>query len=126
MARNSAAANVPRGAMVHPFYVERDVKIVGVLENELDTVAYLNTQTTGFISAGSFLSALAFGIWTNAAFVAEKVLTPKGEILSFFVAPGLLGLALVCGLFAYFARRKRNETWERIKSESRPIARPST
>ena len=119
MAANDFGASIGQGATIRNLYVERDVNIVAVLENELDTLAFFNSLTTAFLSIGSFIIALACGIWTNAAFVADKTLPPNGYVLSWYVAPGLVVLGICFYLGALWARSLRQSTWRRICGESK-------
>ncbi|TLY36266.1 MAG: hypothetical protein E6K60_08250 [Nitrospirae bacterium] len=82
-------------------------------------MSFFNTLAIGFISAGSGLIFCTVGIWANAAF-AEKM-TPAGEVLSKFVGPALLVLAVFAFIGARFALKARGTTWEAIQKESVPI-----
>lgn len=110
-----------RGATIQTAYVGREVKVYGVIESELQSMSMFNTLSTTFFSLSSGSVFCAIGIWANAAF-AEK-LTPAGEILSTFVARGLVGLAIVFAGLALWARYKRGATWQAICRESKPAIR---
>jgi hypothetical protein len=57
-----------RPATVETVGVHRVVKVVGVLETELDTLASLNAQATIWLSVATALASLAAGIWITAAY----------------------------------------------------------
>ncbi len=119
------SALLSRGSTISTAYVQREVKVYGVLESEGKTMALFNTLSTTFfsLSAGSLFCAI--GIWANASF-SEKM-TPAGEILSTFVAWGLCFLALVFSGIAIWVRRARGSTWQTICDESKPVTtKPST
>ena len=107
----------PPGATIETAYVGRAVKVYGVLETEINSIAMFNFLSTVFFSISASLPSIAIGIWANAAF-AEKV-TAEGKILSSFVAPVLCGLAIVFFCLAIWAIRSKGSTIDVIKEETK-------
>ena len=118
MANNepSFESTAPTGASVQSEYMVRKMKCYPVQETEMDSLATLNTQATGFFSTASAILALAAGVWTNAIF--NTTLTPMAELATKFVAPFLLVLAAFYFWMAIDTARKRSSLWRKIKSES--------
>jgi hypothetical protein len=111
------SAQIPRGAILTTAYAEREVKVLAVLENEVQTISTFNTLTTAFFSAGTSLISIAVGIWANGAF-SEK-LTPEGTVLSHFGAPILCVLGLLMYYLASWAYRTRKSALDSIRAESK-------
>lgn len=97
------------------------MKVYGVLESELKTLAMFNTLATVGVSVASFFTALAAGVWTNAAFASGPV-PPEGAVLTKFGVPVLLGIAAVAVGVAIWAFWNRHETWKEICAQSKPRA----
>lgn len=111
------STDVPRGATITHAYVERNVKVFGVLESEVRMISMFNTLSTAFFSASASLASIAIGIWVHGAFV-EK-LTPEGIILAKVVAPILCTMALIFIGLGIWARKSRGSTWQAIREESK-------
>jgi hypothetical protein len=111
------SAEVPRGAIVTTAYVERQVKVLAVLENEVNSFSIFNTLTTAFVSAGTSLISIAAGISASGMF-AEK-LTPEGVVLFHFGAPLLCAFGLLMYYLANWAYRTRKSTLDAIRGESK-------
>lgn len=107
-----------RGATITTVYTGRQVKVLVVLETEIDSLAMFNTLTTLSISVGISLISLAVGIWATGGF--SKELTPEGYVLSHFVGPSLCALGVLVFLFAYLSHRKLKATLNAIRSASQP------
>jgi hypothetical protein len=112
------ATESPRAATVETYGVHRQVKVIGVLEYELQTVSELNAQATVWVSVATALISLAAGIGISAAYVDK--LTPEGTVLLHFGAPVLCMLGLVCVGLAVHAWRSRVATVSRMLEESKP------
>jgi hypothetical protein len=104
------------GSTVNAAYAEREVKVFGILEGEVEIISILNTQAIAFFSAGSSLASIAVGIWVTNAFVEKPI--PTGEVLSHFFAPLVLTMALVSFWLGIWARRRRGSIWDKIRTES--------
>jgi amino acid permease len=111
---------VIRGATVSNLYVQREVKVYGIHESEVDTLSYLNDQATIFFTTASFLGGVAITIWLNWAFAERATLT--GDILTEYIAPLLLIISLVLLYVARSATKRRSSTWEEVKRGSRSTA----
>jgi hypothetical protein len=111
------SANIPRGAIVTPAYVEREVKAYAVFETEMHTLSFLNTLATTFFSIGSSLASIAIGIWANGKFT-EK-LSPQADILANFAAPGLCVLAAIFVGLGIWAICRKQTVLDAIRSESK-------
>lgn len=109
-----------QGATITTVYTGRQVKVLVVLETEIDSFAMFNTVTTLLISFGFSLISLAVGIWATGAF--SKELTPAGNVLSHFVGPFLFFVGLLAFLVALWSHRKRKATLNAIRSASKPPA----
>jgi hypothetical protein len=110
---------VIRGATVNNLYVQREVKVYGIHESEVDTLSYLNDQATIFFASASFLGVVAVTIWLNLEFAEHS--TPTGDMLMEYVAPFLLIISLVLLYIARSATKRRSSTWDAVKRGSRPI-----
>jgi hypothetical protein len=112
----SLSTDIERGATILTAYAKREMKAYPIFETELDSIAFLNTLSLVFFSAGSALLSFAIGIWTNAAF--SERLTPEAAVLSKAGAPALIVAAIVCYVLGERARRSRETEWGKIKGKS--------
>lgn len=116
------STEVPRGATISTAYAERQVKAYAVLESEIKTISFFNTLATVAFSVGAAFISTAAGIWTNAAFVTDKILPPEGAILAKFVGPTLCVLALIAFALGGWAIHSRRSVWAAISQQSKPPA----
>tara|TARA_R110002124_G_scaffold106443_5_gene258212 strand:- start:1672 stop:2046 length:375 start_codon:yes stop_codon:yes gene_type:complete len=107
------------GAVVDTLYVRREVKAYALHESDVELLGHLGFQASSFFAAASFFAALALGILTNASFVTGEM-PATGLVLRNFGVPLLLFVAVVCGLMAFQALRKRGRKWKDIKEASGP------
>src|SRR5580704_13540876 len=98
----SISTDTSRGATIRTAYVEREVKAYAIFENEVRTISMWNTLAGVFASAGAASLSFAIGIWTSAAFVAEK-LPPEGAVLSRFAAPAFCIATVIFWFIALWA-----------------------
>lgn len=91
------------------------MKVFGILESELSTIALCNTLSTACFSLSAGSAFCAIGIWAEAVF-AEK-LTPAGDLLATVGFWGLLILAMVFAGIAMWAHNRKGSTWETIWRE---------
>lgn len=105
-----------RAATVETYGVRRRVRMVAILENELDTLTALTIQTSTWLAVALALASLAAGIWVSACFTDR--LTAEGRILVYFAAPLMVVLALVCGGLSLVSWWKRRNALKRIFDES--------
>ena len=117
------SAQSPAAATVETYGVKRRVKIIGVLEPELEVLGMLNVQTTVWFAVAASLFSLAVGIWVTAAYTKEP--TPAGTVLTNSGAPLLLILAVIFAAMAGYALRKRHTTISRVFKESLPGEPPA-
>jgi hypothetical protein len=75
---------------------------------EIAQLSSFNTTSTVYFSLSGALIGYAVAIFTNAAFYAEKTLTPLGDLALRYLAPGLCVLALGAFLLAVSARQQRH------------------
>ena len=113
----SPTAEMPRGAVVQPFYAWRDMKFYAVAEHELDSLSMMNTLNSILFGVGVSLISLAVGIIVNFAFT-EKV-TPEGNVLAKFGAPTLIVFGLVALAVCRGTRQRRQKIWDKILAESK-------
>lgn len=111
-----------RFASIETYGVRRRVKVIGVLESELDTLSALNAQAAVWLSVCTALASLAAGIWITAAFTDKP--TPEGNVLAKTGAPIVLLLSVVFGGMSALAWWKRRSTRNRTLSESLPTPNP--
>jgi len=107
------------GAMVRQRYMGRVMNTYPVSEPEMSTISMLNTQSTTAFSLASLVFGLAASVWINASFYAS--LTPAGDLACRYVAPGMVALSAVIGIYGIVLQRKRASEWRRIMSESFPM-----
>ena len=112
-----AYSTVASGSTVRSLYVEREVKVFAVQENEFNSLSNMSTFATLMYTLASVLFAYAISIWSNAVFYDK--LTPAGIVATKFIAPGLVLLGLVFLVAAITATVKRSGLWRTIKRESR-------
>lgn len=104
------------GATFQAEYMGRTMKCYPVHENEMESLATLNTEATTFFSVASAAIALGAGILTNAAFA--ETLTPTAMVSCMIIAPVLGALALVFLGLGFYTTRRRATLWKRITSEA--------
>jgi len=112
-----ASASSSVGAIITMAYVGREVKTFGVLEPELQTLAFFNTLSTILFSLTSSFVSIAIGIWVTAAFTEKP--TPAGELLVRVGAPVLCALALVALVLGLWALWSRHSTVKAIRERSK-------
>jgi hypothetical protein len=112
----SQSAPLQIGSSVVPLYVNRQMKLYLVTENEFESLSSLNGQSTVFSSVGSALISLALSIWVNAVFYTD--VPPAAAVAKSLGAPVLLAIALVFFYLSYKANKARGNTWSTIKNES--------
>jgi hypothetical protein len=105
------------GATVTPLYVKRQMKVYAIHGHEIDTLSLFNATATTCFTIAAFIASAGLSIWINRIFYAD--LTPAGIVASYYVAPGLIVLALIFVIIGIVAICKRRSTWNMIKSESR-------
>jgi hypothetical protein len=104
------------GLSVIPLYLERRLKVYGVTENEVDSLATRNTQATTFYSVGAFVLSAALGIWINAVFYTQT--PPTAEVAKYLGAPIFIVISGALFWLGWRTDRSRKSTWDAIKSES--------
>lgn len=107
---------IPSGSFITPLYVERQKKVYGVDENELNHISSLNTQASVFFSVMSILFTLSFsllieGVNTDTPTTAVALLFKYGTPIT--AAIGVIFLVL--GLYNI---RTKNSMLKTIKEES--------
>jgi hypothetical protein len=118
----ATSTEIARGATLTTAYASREVKVLAVLDTEVQQISMFNTLATAFVSAGTASVSIAIGIWVNGAF-AER-LTPEGTVLSRFGAPALFIVGLFFYLLASWIYRTRKSTLDMIRTESKPKIGP--
>lgn len=111
-----------QGAIIQSVYIARKSNVYALYDSEVENLSGINSQTTAAYSIMSFLAALAFGIWTNAAF-AEKI-TAEGSVLTKFIAPLFLCAALGLLIWALQLGKRRKGYWDNIRSQTHVSDRP--
>lgn len=119
----ATATNTQRGATITNSYVERQAKAYAVFESEIETISLMNTLATTRFSFGAAFLSFAIGIWTNAAFVTDKI-PPEGAILAKVVAPIFCVLAAAGFILGAWALWSRHQIWKTIVSQSSSISQP--
>jgi hypothetical protein len=117
-----AGRETPLGAVIRSAYAEREVTVYGIHKYEVDTLSYLNTQSTLFFSAGTAFIGYAVAIWTNAAFANNA--PDIGVFAKSYVAPGLSAIAVIFYVFGAISVFKGKSTWKKIRQQSSIPARP--
>jgi len=107
----------PGGATITTVYLGRQVNAYAVFEPEIESFSTLNTIATVAISLASGFISMAIGIEANAAFA--KDMTPAGEIMAYFVAPGLVILGVIAGVVAGKSIASRRTAWQAVKAQSK-------
>lgn len=105
------------GAIIQSTYVTRDITVYGIQEQEVESLATLNTQTSLCFSAASSFMTFGLGIGVNAVFA--DTLTPVAKIVLKLVMPICCVIAVIFAVMGWYARKRGNDTWSRIKSQSR-------
>jgi hypothetical protein len=108
----SATTGISAGAVVTTTYVERQMKAYAVYEDEVNSLSYLNTQSTIFFAVSASFISFAVSIWINAIFYTD--LTPAGQIASGYIAWMLLLIGIIFAALAAHAVRKRATAWRSI------------
>jgi len=93
------------------------MRAYAVYEDEVNTLSYLNTQSTIFFMVAASLVSFAASIWINALFYKE--LTPAGQMASQYVAWGLLPIGIVFVGLGGHAIYRRARAWRNIIHGSR-------
>lgn len=105
-----------QGATIQSVYIARKSNVYALYDSEVEHLSGIDAQTTAAYSIMSFLAALAFGIWTNAAF-AEKF-TAEGALLTKFIAPLFLIFSGGLLLWARNLGKRRKAYWDNIRAQT--------
>ena len=111
------ASQNPLGATITTAYTGRIVKVIALLNSELETISSLNTQATIYISVASSLIALAAGVWVTAGFTPISALPPAGILLMNIGAPVLVFLGIVFVALACLAFRSKRSLLSNLRME---------
>lgn len=114
--RVASSAEPIQGAVIQSTYLTRDIPVYGIQEHEVESLATLNTQSSSWFSAASASAAFGLSIAVNAAFY--EILTPTAMI-TLKVMPLCFCIAVIFSLMGWYARKRGNDVWSRIKAQSR-------
>jgi hypothetical protein len=106
------------GSYVVTKHTEREMKLYGVYESELRTIAILNGITALFASLGTGLVAFAAG---QVVDLAKSTASPAGQNLVVTVCWVSGILAVACYAIAGLAFWYKHSEVSEIKSKSRPV-----
>jgi hypothetical protein len=113
----NAIANGPRGSIVKQVYVDRAMTAYVLHENEMQAISLMNSLSSLFFAAGSFLFSSAMAILVSGLF--QEDLPDIARFFVYYGAPVLTMLSGCCFAAGTWALLKRRSIVRKIKTESR-------
>lgn len=112
--------NGPRGSIVKQVYVDRAMTAYILHENEMQAISLMNSLSSLFFAAGSFLFSSAMAIMVSGLF--QEHLPDIARFSVYYGAPVLTMLSCCCFAAGTWALLKRRSIVRKIKTESRERA----
>lgn len=107
----------PRGSIVKQVYVDRAMTAYILHENEMQAISLMNSLSSLFFAAGSFLFSSAMAILVSGVF--QENLPDIARFSVYYGAPVLTLLSGCCFAAGTWALLKRRSIVRKIKTESR-------
>lgn len=110
-------AGTTPGAVIHPHYGRRQLKIFPVTAGEMRTLNHDETFIALFASAVTFFAGIAASIWVGVELLAQPV-PAVAVVLRDVVIKVLLVIVLICLVLIGISLRSRHSTMDDIEKES--------
>lgn len=107
----------PRGSIVNQVYVDRAMTAYVLHENEMQAISLMNSLSSLFFSAGSFLFSSAVAIFVSGMF--QENMPEIARFSVYYGAPVLTMLSTCCFAAGLWALMKRRSIVRKIQTESR-------